>query len=207
MIFDKVLNNIDLGMKGGNEGIPHGFDRLSKYIPNIQKARYNIITGGSGSGKSALADTMYVFNPLDWYIKNKDNTDIKLNVLYFSLEIDESRIISKQIARKIYKDHGLILDVNYILSYGANRISQEHYDLVKSYREYFDNLEEYLTIYGSEGSNPTGIKARLRDYAEKHGRFEEHNGRLRYIENDENLYTIVVIDHRLVWLYIEIYIE
>lgn len=194
MIFNKVLNSIDEGRLGGNEGIPMGFDRLSNIIPNIQKSRYITITGGSGSGKSNFADTAYVFNPIDWYIENKDKTDIKLHVNYFSFEISEDRIISKQVARKIYKDTRLILDVNYILSFGKNRISQEHYDLVKKYRDYFDSVEEYLTIYGTQGHNPTGIRKTLIDYAKNNGQFKEGD-RLTYIENDPKLYTINVFDH------------
>lgn len=194
MIFNKVLNSIDEGRLGGNEGIPMGFNRLSNIIPNIQKSRYITITGGSGSGKSNFADTAYVFNPIDWYIENKDKTDIKLHVNYFSFEISEDRIISKQVARKIYKDTRLILDVNYILSFGKNRISQEHYDLVTKYRDYFDSVEEYLTIYGTQGHNPTGIRKTLIDYAKNNGRLVEGD-RLTYVENDPKLYTINVFDH------------
>lgn len=197
MIFDKVLQSIEEGKLGRNEGIPMGFNRLSKIIPNIQKSRYITITGGSGSGKSNFADTAYIFNPLDWYIENKDKTDIKLHVNYFSFEISEDRIISKQIARKIFKDTGLILDVNYILSFGENRISQEHYDLVKKYRGYFDKIEEHLTIYGTEGHNPTGIRRTLIDYAIKNGKMIERtaNTPFRYEEKDPNLFTLNVIDH------------
>lgn len=195
VIFDKILSTIDAGIEGKNEGIPMGFPRLTTLIPNIQKSRYNIIAGGSGSGKSAFADTAYVFNPLDWYMENKDNTDIKLKVNYFSFEISDDRILSKQIARKLYKDHNLILDVNYILCYGKNRISQEHYDLVKSYREYFDSLSDHLTIYGSHGNNPEGIRQTLRKYAEQNGKFETVNDKLIYTENNENLYTINLFDH------------
>ena len=195
MIFDKVLNSIDEGRNGGNEGIPMGFPRLSNIIPNIQKSRYITITGGSGSGKSSFADTAYIFNPLDWYMENKDKTDIKLHINYFSFEISEERIISKQIARKIYKDTNLILDVNYILSFGKNRISQEHYDLVKKYKNYFDSIEEYLTIYGTEGHNPTGIRKTLLKYAENNGVFEKDGERLVYRESNPNLYTLNVFDH------------
>lgn len=197
MIFDKVLESIDNGRNGGNEGIPMGFDRLSNIIPNIQKSRYITVTGGSGSGKSSFADTAYIFNPLDWYIENKNNTDIKLHVNYFSFEISEDRIISKQIARKIYKDHKIILDVNYILSFGKNRISDDYYNLVKQYRNYFDSLEEHLTIYGTEGHNPTGIRMTLLNYAKRNGTIVERNGDtpFQYIENNPNLYTLNVFDH------------
>lgn len=196
MIFNKVLEKIDDGRLGGNEGIPMGFPRLSQVIPNIQKSRYITIVGSSGSGKSSWLDTAYIFNPLDWYLENKDNTDIKLKINYFSMEISEDRVISKQIARKIFKDYNLILDVNYILSYGRNRLSQEHYELVIKYRDYFDCISDYLKIYDADGHNPEGIRQRLMDYAKDHGSFhKDENNRFFYTENDEKLYTINAIDH------------
>lgn len=196
MIFDKVLKNIEEGRSGGNEGIPMGFPRLSRIIPNIQKSRYITIVGSSGGGKSAFLDTAYIFNPLDWYMENKDKTDIKLNINYFSFEISEDRVISKQIARKIYKDTGLILDVNYILSFGQNRISQEHFDLVKSYKGYFDRMSDYIKIYDADGHNPEGVRKWLLAYAEEHGKFHKDKfGRVTYTENNDKLYTINAIDH------------
>lgn len=198
MIFDDLLSSIDRGRKGLNEGIPMGFDRLVEYLPNIQKGRYHIIAGESGSGKSAFADTAYVFNPLEWYIKNKEETDIKLKIFYYSFEIAKDRLLTKQIARKLFVDHRLLLDVNYILSFGKNRISDEHYKLVTSYADYFNRLEEYLVIKDNDGGasyNPTGILKDLTSWAEQNGRFEKINNQTQYFENDPNLYTIVIADH------------
>lgn len=197
MIFNSVIESIEKGKDGGNEGIPMGLDRFSQLIPNIQKGRYHLVVGESGSGKSAFVDTAYVFNPLEWYIKNKDNTDIKLKIFYYSLEISKNRLITKQISRKLYVDHGLLLDVNYILSFGKNRITEEHYQLVKKYRDYFYDLEEFLIIRDNDGGslNPTGIRKDLLNHFEENGKFETVDKQLVYTENDPNLYTLSIVDH------------
>lgn len=197
MIFDSVISTIEKGKEGGNQGIPMGLDRFSELIPNIQRARYHLVVGESGSGKSAFVDTAYVFNPLEWYVNNRDNTDIKLKIFYYSFEISKERLITKQIARKLYVDHGLLLDVNYILSFGKNRISQEHFDLTKKYRDYFNDLEEFLVIRDNDGAsfNPTGIMKDLYRHFEENGKFDRHDNQLRYTENDENLYTLAIVDH------------
>lgn len=198
MIFNDVLSSIERGKLGLNEGIPMGFDRFVEFIPNIQKGRYHLIVGESGSGKSAFVDTAYVFNPLEWYVNNKDNTDIKLKIFYYSFEIAKDRLLTKQIARKLFVDHGLLLDVNYILSFGKNRITDEHYKLVTTYADYFNRLEDYLTINDNDGGtsyNPTGIQKDLLAWAEQNGRFERINNQLHYFENDPNLYTLVIVDH------------
>lgn len=198
MIFNSVIESIEKGKQGGNQGIPMGLDRFSQFIPNIQKGRYHLVVGESGSGKSAFVDTAYVFNPLEWYVNNKEETDIKLKIFYYSFEISKDRLITKQIARKLYVDHGLLLDVNYILSFGKNRITQEHYDLVTGYRDYFNRLEEYLVIRDNDGQsyNPTGIRKDLLDHFESNGKFETIDKQLKYTENDPNLFTLAIVDHK-----------
>lgn len=197
MIFNSLLKSIDRGKAGLNTGIPMGLDRFSNIVPNIQKSKYHIIVGESGSGKSAFVDTAYVFNPLEWYMHNKADTNIKLKIFYYSFEISKDRLLTKQIARKLFVDHGLLLDVNYILSYGKNRISEEHFQLVTRYADYFNQMEEFLVIKDNDGGsfNPTGIRNDLWKWAEQNGKTERIDNQLVYTENDENLYTIVIVDH------------
>lgn len=196
MIFDEILNSIEDGRQGKNAGIPMGFPRFSEVIPNIQKGRYHLVVGESGSGKSAFVDTAYVFNPLEWYMKNKNETNIKLKIFYYSFEISKDRLITKQIARKLFTDYNLLLDPNYILSFGKNRISQEHYDLVTRYKDYFYQLEEFLEIKDSSTTNnPTGVNNDLNKWAQQNGKFEMVNNQNTYFENDSNLVTLTVLDH------------
>lgn len=196
MIYSDILNSIENGKNGKNEGIPMGLPRFAEVIPNIQRARYHLVVGESGSGKSAFVDTAYVFNPLEWYVKNKDNTDIKLKIFYYSFEISKQRLITKQITRKLFTDYNLLLDVNYILSFGKNRISDEHYKLVCGYADYFNRLEEFIEIKDNSSThNPTGISADLNSWARQNGKFEIVNNQNTYFENNSNLYTLTIVDH------------
>lgn len=136
-----------------------------------------------------------MFDPLDWYMANQGYTDIKLKVFYFSYEISKDRLLSKQISRKLFKDYGIVTDVNYILSFGKNRISQEHYDLVMDYSDYFYKLEEHLTIFDTNGNNPTGIYKSMIKHAQENGKSTPEGVPFKYTENDPNLYTIIVVDH------------
>ena len=58
-----------------------------------------------------------------------------------------------------------------------------------------DEMEKVIEIIdGAE--NPVGIAKDLKKYAEKHGRIEEIDQyNRRYVPNDENLITLVIIDH------------
>lgn len=196
MIYNEILNLVEKGKSGGNEGIPMGLPRFSEIIPNIQRARYHLVVGESGSGKSAFVDTAYVFNPLEWYVKHKEETDIKLKIFYYSFEISKQRLLTKQISRKLFIDYNLLLDVNYILSFGKNRISDEHYKLVTGYADYFNRLEEFIEIKDSSSTNnPTGILNDLNSWAKQNGKFETINNQTVYKENNPNLYTLTIADH------------
>src|SRR3990167_8678729 len=169
MTFKKQVQDIiDKGREGRNKGLPHGFNRLVEYIPGIQQATYYLCGAESGVGKSAFINNSFCFNPIDWYISNKDKTDIKLKIHYYSFEISKEMMLSKAVCRKIYVDYGILLDVNYILSRGKFKISQEHYELVTKTLDYFDELEDILYI-SDLSTNPTGLWHRELKYASENG--------------------------------------
>lgn len=195
MYKDILKNKIDSGLIGGNKGLPHGFNRLVEFIPGIQQSTYYLIGAESSVGKSAFVNNSFVFNPIDWWIANKNNTDIKLKVHYYSFEISKDMMLYKAICRKIWMDYGILLDVNYILSRGKNKISQEHYDLVIKSLDYFDELEDLLYIQDIP-ENPTGIWHKELKYASENGKgLNNYMFENDYIPNNPNLYTLIVIDH------------
>lgn len=194
-LFSQVVQKIDRGKQGLNEGLPMGFDRLVEHVPNIQQGTYYLVGGDTGTGKTAFVDDCFLYNPYDWLSSNKDKTNIKFKVIYLSFEIDKLIKITKGICRYIYIHYGMKVDVNYVLSRGKNLISQEVYDIVMSTREYFEQLEDVLDIYDM-ANHPTGINAMINKYAEQNGKFEQLTEYKRiYIPNDPNLYTIIVFDH------------
>jgi len=196
MFKDILKNKIDAGRLGMNKGLPHGFDRLVEFIPGIQQSTYYLIGAESSVGKSAFANNSFVFNPIDWYIANKANTDIKLKIHYYSFEISKEMMLYKAVCRKIWNDNKILLDVNYVLSRGKYRISQEHYDCVIKSLSYFDEMEDILYIQ-DVSENPTGIFNKELKYAADNGKGLSQDFKLvgDYTPNDPNLYTIILIDH------------
>ena len=203
MIFDDVINKINRGKEGLNVGLPMGFDRLVKYVPDIQQGTYYLIGGETGTGKTAFADNCFLYNPYD-YIKKTPGCKMKMKMIYWSFEIDKITKITKAICKKLYTEKGIITDINFVLSRGKNRISQEIYDAVCETRDYFEELEDVLEIFDG-AMNPTGINRFMLDYARANGNYqmkEVDNGKGGKIEvfdkwtpHDPNLYTMVMIDH------------
>lgn len=200
----RLLEKIERGKLGQNKGLPHGFDRLGEYIPNIQQSTYYLNGGELGSGKSALTNSMFVFNPIDWYLANINNTDIKLNIKYYSFEIPKDDMGLKALARKIYLEYGVLLDINYILSRGKYRVSEEHYRLVIDNMDYIDKVNSIVDIQDLP-KNPTGIWFDMLKHATANGKgikeTRDFKGDLgyefegEYVPNDNNLYTLIIVDH------------
>jgi len=199
--FQHTLDSIDRGMLGLNRGLDMGLDKLMTVIPGVQQKTYYLIGAESGIGKSAFTLNSFLFNP---YSLLKDfNTDgLSMKVFYYSLEIDKVSIISKGIARKLYFKHGYITTVDDILSRGRHRINEELYSDVKNTRDYFEELEDILTIYPP--TNSTGISKDITAYMDSTGTTHKktvNNGKedieiFDYYEpNNQKEHVIVIVDH------------
>lgn len=202
--FKSILEAIEGGIAGNNKGIPIPFTRLRKHLPNIQKSTYYLTGAGTKIGKTSFVDDIFLYGSLDFILNNPD-TDIQLDIDYFSYEIDSKTKMIKGVCRAIWNDYGLIVDTNTILSKGENRCTQEIYDITKNYAEYFERIEEYLTVHDMP-DNPTGIRNYLLKKAEDRGQIIKKNINKdpngvpimrfdKYIPNNPNLYWLVIIDH------------
>ena len=197
---EQLTLQIERGRLGLNTGIPHGHTKLTEFIPNIQLSTYYLVGGELSTGKSAFANDMFVYNPIDWYLENKNETDIKLLIPYYSFEIPKKDMTVKYIARRIYKKYGVLLDINYILSRGKHKISQEHYDMVLNELPIIEELDKILLVQDLP-KHPTGIWNDLLKIAYNNGSgIVNDNGTYKfndegYIPKNENLYVIPVIDH------------
>jgi replicative DNA helicase len=202
MIFSDVIEKIDRGREGLNTGLSMGFERLVEHIPGIQQGTYYLIGGETGSGKTAFTDSCFLYNPYDW-IKANPDCGMEFEVFYWSLEIDKTIKITKAICRKLYLDYGILTDINFVLSRGKNRISQEVYDTVKVTKDYFCGLEDCLTIIDA-AENPTGIYKFMNNYARDNGdilykKIQSGTETIsvfdKYIPYNPDKYVLIVIDH------------
>jgi len=191
--FEELRKEVEKGLAGDNSGIPMGFDRLNHYI-GIRKSMYFLIGGLTGSGKTSFADDAYILNPVDWYLSSANTTNIKLKVIYRSMERSRKYKIAKWVARKIFMDHGLIIPISKLLGWTGKMSPSEH-AIFLSYKDYVNNLYKVITIIdGAE--NPIGIAKDLKDHALANGEIEQIDKyNRRYVPHDDRTITIVVIDH------------
>jgi replicative DNA helicase len=193
MSFQDLKKEVQAGLDGRNQGIPMGFNRLNRYI-GIRKSIYTLIGGLTGSGKTSFVDDAYVLNPFDWYISKENNTNVKLEIVYRSMERGRTYKLAKWIGRKIFLDHGVIITVNKLLGWKEKMTKDEH-DLFLMYEDYMGEMSEVMTIVDGP-ENAVGIAKELKAHALQRGRIEQVDEYNKvYIPNDENTITIVVIDH------------
>ncbi len=193
--FDVLVEDINRGQQGLNVGLPFGFPRLTEYVPNIQQGTYYSIGGEAGSGKTALVDNMFVLNPIKWYLENKDRTDIKIKILYFSFEVTLVNKIAKFAAWKLYDNKKILVDINYIKSRANNKIDENIKSHILKLEKEIDVLESIVQIYDTP-INPTGISKIIQKFYDENGKYEKVDEYTKkYVPNNPNLYVIGVFDH------------
>ena len=192
MSFNQLKQEVQLGLEGRNSGIPMGFDRLNRYI-GIRKGIYFLVGGLTGSGKTSFIDDAYVLNPFDWFISQKV-PNVKLRIIYRSMERSRTYKLAKWVSRKIFLDHAITIPVGRLLGWNEKMTPDEH-DLFLMYEDYMHQMDDVITIIDGP-ENAVGIAKELKAHALKNGRIEQVDEfNKRYFPNNENEITIVVIDH------------
>lgn len=192
MSFEQLKQEVQLGLEGRNGGIPMGFDRLNRYI-GIRKSMYFLVGGLTGSGKTSFIDDAFVLNPFDWYIGQND-PNIKLRIIYRSMERTRVYKLAKWVGRRIFLDHGVVIPVPKLLGWTEKMTKDEH-DLFLMYQDYMGQMDEVITIIDGP-ENPVGVAKELKAHALQNGRIEqvdEYNK--RYFPNNEREITMMIIDH------------
>ena len=194
MSFEHLAKEVELGLSDRNNGIPMGFDRLNRYV-GIRKSMYFLVGGLTGSGKTSFIDDAFVLNPFDWYRSVQNRKDIKLKIIYRSMERSRTYKFAKWISRRIFLDYGMIIPVSKMLGWQKEKMTKDEHDLFLTYRDYMGELNECVTIIDGP-ENPVGIAKELKAHTLENGsieRLDEFNK--IYVPNHENEVTIVVIDH------------
>jgi len=207
MIYESFLKHIENGRQGLNKGIPMGFPRLDKFLRGLQKKKYYLIGGSTGTGKTAFVDEAFLINPYNWIVKN--NAKESLKVFYYSFEIDIESKLAKWVSYQLFIDHKLEVDPEHILGMDMtseedteNRLSDEILELIKNYKEHFEKLFEFIEMEDVP-LNPTAMFNQVKKYFEDNGKWVEYKRTVGGVEkpikyykpNNPDEYVIVIVDH------------
>lgn len=190
MISDKLIEEIDRGRLGLNQGIPMGLPKLESIIDGVTRDTYTLILSNSGAGKTSFALYAYVYKPLMEHLNDND-----FKILYFSLEMNELSLYVKLLSIYIFETYGIQISFKEILSRKKEyTLSDEHYKIVQECLPWINKISTKLEIYDKSVSANT-VYAILKQRLEKMGTFKETETRLIYTPNNPNLIYNVIIDH------------
>lgn len=174
-------------------GIPVRHAKLARYIP-FSKKMYFVFMGFSGSGKTACVDGTFLIDPYDTMKKmNMPTTDIKW--VYRSMERPEEYKRAKWVAYKIFKDHKILIDVPTILNFTnkSRDLTDDDIDLIKSYDDYFNELNEHLYFIGGNDTTQ-GILNTAINIANKYGKLHKTEHGVYYEPDNPNRIVIHITD-------------
>ena len=194
-------------LKGGVNCIPFPFKRFRSEVPGVEQGQYIVITAAQKSGKSQIANFLYVFNVLDYAFLNPNRCSV--HIIYFSLEEAIQRVIERYMSYLLYKLDGIHIAPADLRSTSTDfPVDKKVLDLLKS-KKYQERLKffEKCVEFDTENTNPTGILRVCEAYAKSVGKYESHKQKSNsgsgkdvevfdsYQQNDPNHYKIVVVDH------------
>ena len=215
-IYSKIVQNKLNHDNGYFNCIPFmGMERLEKYFPGIEQSTYYLIAAASGVGKSKLARYLFIHNPI-MFLENNPDSDIQLDILYFSLEESKEKVILAEVSKYLYTQHKLNLSIKQLSSVGRyNVLSTEDLQKVQQSEEHVNNFLKRVKIFDNV-RNATGIYKTVRDFALTIGTYydkndtpltpqEVHNVKIGvgesykkvsyYKTHNPKHYVIVLIDH------------
>lgn len=207
-----ALTEIERGKEGKNIGLPFGVPVLDNYCFGVQQKSYYLIGAETSTGKTAFADTVFILNPLlvlyDRHNKLKkgieiENPNLDYLIDYYSYEIAASKKLIKWACFLLWYKYGIIVDYNYVISKGKNRISQEIYDKVIELTKF---VEEFILMhirFYEFPTNPTGVLKNTEAFMHTRGKIIEEDitiknttyKKRKYIPNNPDLIHLLIVDH------------
>ena len=184
------------------------YPKLMLSVPGIVPGMIQMVTAGSGVGKTQVTKALYVREPLEYALKH----NIKLKIFYFALEESTDEFIDTMICNFISSRCNINVDLLTLQGYRQNSLDDSTMRIIDANIEAVEKLLENVEVIDSI-YNPTGIYKYCRDYADKNGKhvFEDRefikkkrDGTVEketvqvyshYIPNDPNTVTIAIVDH------------
>lgn len=185
--YDELIKDIQSGREGKNKWIPFGFRKLDSFA-GLSKRFYYLIGGESGTGKTSLVDQMFVLNPYQWYRMNQDKTDVRLRIIYRSMERSKKFKLAKWVAQRLWTHYHILVDVPTLLGWGMNKrvLPNEVMDKVIECKDYFDEMFEIVNI--TDGAdNPTGIYKQCISISLTEGKLLKSDGDRIYLHTDTSM--------------------
>ena len=210
-VFEQIKQNKRLREQGKDICIPFPFQRFSQEIPGIQKGRYIITTANSKVGKTQFTDFLFLYGPYRFVTENQ--TNIKIRVLYFTLEMSKEDKVKQALSHFLFMKKRIRIHPDKMDSILKHYILED--PIVQAIEEIKPYVKEFLSkvTFIDHTRNPYGIYKDVRDYAHHNGNYIDKEGNIlntewieegineeakkifQYVPNDPDEFVIVITDH------------
>lgn len=173
-LIDRVLQNLEERrqrvINGGINCIPLPFPSFRRDFPGIEQGKYYNISGASKSGKSQIANYLFLYTPILYAYYHPDR--LRLQIFYFPLEETAEKITLRFMSFLLYtlSDKKIRISPLDLQSINENKILDSRIlDLLRSieYQGILRFFEEHVHFISER--NPTGAWRVVNEYAEKAG--------------------------------------
>jgi hypothetical protein len=190
MIAETLLNKIDRGREGKNQGFRIGLEKLESVIDGLTQSTHYLLFSQTSGGKSTLALYSFIYYPLKDHLE-----DGNFKASIFSLEMAADILYGKLLLLYLWDTYGIDLSIKELLSRKKDYILDDKiYEKVQEGLKWLEKVEKIVKIYDNS-CNANYLYRTLMEELKERGKFEEVNGKKIYIPDNPELIHIVMIDH------------
>lgn len=196
MIVDRLYTTIQKGMKGLNQGLSTGLDKLDSIIYGVNRGWMYTIAGPSGGGKSILALYSAIYQPYKQMLE--EHKEDNIHFLLFSFEMSAEVLLTKILSMYIWDTFHKEISYADILSL-ASPLTEEDYTYIKDSQDWLMKFEQHCEIIDKPvtAKHLYGI---TKEWTKQFGEYIEEESfegyvKTTYIPKDPQQYLIINVDH------------
>lgn len=165
--YKKILHQIDDRRNRLSQGkvnaIPYGLENLDKYLPGITRESQTLLTTVSGGGKTTISTNIWIQNPFDFWLANKDKMDFDFKAFLFCLEDSAEMTMKRFMLKALWKIKGIRVDMYTAECYYQDRtIDDEVRRAMADLEPYFETFLSKVELLDIR--SPTGISKHIKKW-------------------------------------------
>jgi TalC/MipB family fructose-6-phosphate aldolase len=166
-VYEEIKRRKENLERGGINSIPFPFRGFNKVIPGIIPETQTTLTTVSGAGKTLFSTNIYVQHPFNYWMENKDNMDIDVEIFLFCLEDSIELTTKRMIIRQLWEQCGIRLSMFKLNSYfQGDKLDDETLKAINSLNPYFEKFFSKVHLIDNV-RNPFGIYSTVREWLER----------------------------------------
>jgi len=195
MTHNQVMDNIKKSISGSGLSIPLSHKKLNANI-SITRGMCILVAAESGVGKTSVTDSLFVLDIYNTYLSQTVKT-FEPYWIYHSLERPTFFKRIKWICYKLWTDYQILIDSATLLGWTNKTytISDELIQLISTFDEYFDTLNERMYMV-SGITTPLSFSKIIHNKMIEFGKIHQiDENNKEFIYNDEKRVVFSILDH------------